>query len=65
MVPSFAELFGPDRVDLHQADIDSAVSVMVYGGRVKAALGFGDGPEKVGGNGVPLPGLLKAKGMGR
>ncbi len=65
MIPGLAELICPEGVDLHQADIDRAVAVMVDGGRVKAAFCFGDCQEKVGGDGVPLPGLLKTEGMNR
>ena len=64
VLPSRTELIGPAGVDLHQADIDGAVAVMVAGGGVEAALAFGDGPEEDGRDCVALPGLLETEGLG-
>jgi hypothetical protein len=57
-------LIGSAGVDLHQADIDGAVTVMVAGGGVEAALPFGDGPEEDGRDRIALPGLLETEGLG-
>ena len=64
VLPGPAEFALPAGVDLHQADIDGSVAVMVAGGGVEAAFPLGDGPEEGRGDGVALPGLLEAEGLG-
>lgn len=63
-LPGPAEFALSAGVDLHQADIDGAVTVMVAGGGVEAAFSLYDGPEEDGRDCVALPGLLEAEGVG-
>ncbi len=60
-MPSLPELIRPNRVDLHQPDIDCAIAVVVNSGRGKCAFGLGDSPKQPWGDLVPLAGFLETE----
>ena len=55
----------PRGVDLHEAEVEAPVGVVVDCSRVEVALSLGDGPEEQGRDAIHGPRLLIAEGGGR